>query len=224
VEALMLRGLARARTRLGAYPDAYTHLERARELYAQLNDPNGQAAIHLAFGRLLEPQGHQAEALAHAERALELYRAAGNAPGQVHALNGIGWCHAQLGHYPETIDSATEALRLAERIDGIEHAGIWDTLGYAHERLGRHREALDCYGQALAAAQEQHDVTFEMEAHTRLGDLHHLMGEAGPAREHWSRALELYRAHDRRRDADELERKLEALTPPGGVDATSSGR
>lgn len=215
VEALMLRGLARACTRLGARDDAHAHLERARDLYARLQDPNGQAATHMAFGRLLEPQGHQAEALAHARRALELYRVAGNAGGQVHALNGIGWCHAKLGDYAETIEPATEAIRLAGRIEGLETAGIWDTLGYARERLGQHDEALDCYRQALASAGDQRDVNFEATAHIRIGDLLHVMGDGDAAREHWSRALEVHRAHDRQREAAELERKLRALSPTG---------
>jgi DNA-binding SARP family transcriptional activator/tetratricopeptide (TPR) repeat protein len=215
VEALMLRGLARACTRLGASAEAYSHLERARDLYRQLDDPNGQAAVHMAFGRLLEPQGRQADALAHARQALELYRVADNAMGQVHALNGIGWCHAQMGNYPETIDSATEALRLAGGIEGAEVAGIWDTLGYTHERLGQHSRAISCFRQALAAARAQRDVIFETEALTRLGDLHHVMGDVDAAREHWGRALELHRAHDRQREAAAIERKLGELTPAG---------
>jgi DNA-binding SARP family transcriptional activator/tetratricopeptide (TPR) repeat protein len=215
VEALVLRGLARACTRLGAYADTYSHLDRARDLYRRLNDRGGQAAVHMEFGRLLEPQGHAAEALAHAVAALELYRTADNAMGQVHALNGIGWCHAQLGNYPETIGSATEALRLAEGIDGADIAGIWDTIGFAHARLGQHSEAITCYQRALAAAREQHDINVEADALTRLGDVHHVMGESGTAREHWDRALALHRAHDRQRDAAEIERRLQALTPTG---------
>ena len=211
----MLRGLARACTRLRAYADAYSQLERARDLYEQLGDAYGQAAVHLAFGRLLEPQGHPAEALAHARRSLELYRVAGSAAGQVHALNGIGWCQAKLGDYAATIDSATEALQLARRIEGLETAGIWDTLGYARERLGRLDEALDCYRESLAAARWQRDVNFEAAAHIRLGDLHRVMGELDAAGEHWGRALELHRAHDREREAAKLEEKLRALAPSG---------
>jgi DNA-binding SARP family transcriptional activator/tetratricopeptide (TPR) repeat protein len=215
VEALVLRSLARACTRLGAYADTCSHLDRARDLYRRLDDPNGQADVHMEFGRLLEPQGHAAEALAHAVAALELYRTADNAMGQVHALNGIGWCHAQLGNYPETIRSATEALRLAGGIDGADIAGIWDTLGFAHARLGQHPEGILCYQRAVAAAREQRDINVETDALTRLGDVHHVMGDVGAAREHWARALELHRTHDRQRAAEEIERKLRELTPAG---------
>jgi hypothetical protein len=45
--------------------------------------------------------------------------------------------------------------------------------------------------------------------------VHHVMGDVGAAREHWARALELHRAHDRQRAAEEIERKLRELTPAG---------
>jgi tetratricopeptide (TPR) repeat protein len=226
-EALILRGLARACTRLGARTDAHTHLDRALDVYRELGDPNGQAAIHLAFGRLLEPQGHPAEALTHAQQALELYRAAGNPTGQVNALNGIGWCHSQLGNYAETLTSAREALRLASGIEGCAVAGIWDTLGYAHDRLGNHSEAITCFQEALAAAREQRDVNFEIEALTRLGDVHHFMGDVDAARESWRQALAVHRVHGRQQDAAEVERKLHELlipTDPRSIDVEDALR
>jgi hypothetical protein len=48
-----------------------------------------------------------------------------------------------------------------------------------------------------------------------LGDVHHVMGVVDAAREHWARALGLHRMHDRQRAAEEIERKLQELTPAG---------
>jgi DNA-binding SARP family transcriptional activator/tetratricopeptide (TPR) repeat protein len=207
-EALILRGLARACTQLGAYTDAQSHLDRTLDLYRQLDDPNGQATIHLAFGRLLEPQGHPAEALAHVRQALEIYRATGDRVGQAYAMNGIGWCHAQLGNYPDTLTFATEALRLAGEIKGCAVAGIWHTLGYAHLRLGQRSQAIDCLEQAVAAARERPDVGVEAIALSRLGEAYDAAGDLDAARASWRQALTIHCTRGRSRDAEAIERKL----------------
>jgi DNA-binding SARP family transcriptional activator/tetratricopeptide (TPR) repeat protein len=207
-EVIILRDLARAYTQLDAYTDAQSHLDRALDLYRQLDDPSGEAAIHLALGRLLEPQGCLTEALTHVQRALELYRATGDRRGQAYTLNGIGWCQAQLGNYPETIATATEALRLAGEIEGSAIAGILHTLGYAHLRLGHHSRAIDCLEQAVAAARDRPDVGLEAIALSRLGDAHHAAGDHAAARGSWHQALAIHRTRSRSRDAEAIERKL----------------
>jgi tetratricopeptide (TPR) repeat protein len=207
-EAMILRDLARAYTQLGAYPDAQSRLVRALDLYRQLDDPNGEAAVHLAFGRLLEPQGRPAEALAHAREALELYRATGDRRGQAYTLNGIAWCQAQLGNYAETLTTATEALRLAGEIEGAAVAGMWHTLGYSYLRLGHHSRAIDCLEQAVASARDRPDVGVEAVALNRLGEAHHAAGDHAAARGSWHQALAIHRTHGRSRDAEAIERKL----------------
>lgn len=207
-EVIILRDLARACTQLGAYPDAQAHLDRALDLYRQLDDPNGAAAIHLAFGRLLEPQGLLTDALAHARQALELYRATGDLRGQAYTLNGIGWCQAQLGNYPETLTAATEALRLAAEIEGSAIAGMWHTLGYAHLRLGHHSRSIDCLERAVAAARNRPDVGLEAIALSRLGDAYRAAGDHAAARGSWHQALDIHRTRRRLRNAEEIERKL----------------
>jgi tetratricopeptide (TPR) repeat protein len=178
------------------------------DLYRQLDDPNGEAATHLAFGRLLEPQGRLTEALAHTQQALELYRETGDRRGQAYTLNGIGWCQAQLGNYPETITTATEALRLAGEIEGSAIAGIWHTLGYAHLCLGHHSRAIDCLEQAVAAARDRPDVGLEAIALSRLGDAYRAAGDHAAARGSWHEALDIHRTRSRSRDAEAIERKL----------------
>jgi DNA-binding SARP family transcriptional activator/tetratricopeptide (TPR) repeat protein len=207
-EAIILRDLARAHTQLGAYADAQSRLDRALDLYRQLDDPNGAAAVHLAFGRLLEPQGRPTEALAHVRQALELYRATGDRRGQAYTLNGIGWCQAQLGNYAETIATAAEALRLAGEIEGAAVAGMWHTLGYAHLCVGDHSRAIDCLERAVAAARDRPDVGLEAIALNRLGDAYHAAGDHAAARGNWHQALTIHRARIRSQDAEVIERKL----------------
>jgi len=209
------RCLARACTRLGAYPDARAHLGRALDLHRELGDAAGQASVHMGFGRVLEVQGDREEALAHVQQALQLYQACDNPTGQVHALNGIGWCHALLGNYQESLDAGTEALRLADSIEGCTTTGIWDTLGYAHHRLGDHARAIDCHRKGLALARESRDGNAETEALEHLGDVFHSAGDLGAAREHWQQVHEIHQAAGRRSAAEALERKLHALTDAG---------
>jgi DNA-binding SARP family transcriptional activator/tetratricopeptide (TPR) repeat protein len=208
VEAIVLRAFARACTRLGAFSDAYAHLERALELYRQLGDRAGQAAVHIGFGRLLEPHGRHTEALTHAEQALELARADGDRVGEAYALNGVGWCHAQLGNYAETLTHATAALRVAGGIEGCPTAGMWHTLGYAHLRLGKRAEAIECLRRSVAASRATPDVNVEALALSRLGDAHRAAGDLDAARASWQEALAIHRARGRPRAAEKIERKL----------------
>ncbi|HLU57068.1 MAG TPA: BTAD domain-containing putative transcriptional regulator [Pseudonocardia sp.] len=208
VEAIVLRGLARACTRLDAHDEAYAHLERALELYRQLGDPAGQAAVHIGFGRLLEPQGRHTEALAHAEQALELARAGGDRAGEAFAWNGVGWCHARLGNYERTIEYAAQALRVAGEVDGCPVAGMWHTLGYAHLHLGHHQEAIDCFRRSVRASRETPDVNVEVLALGRLGDAQREAGDLDAARASWQEALAIQRARGRNRAAETIERKL----------------
>jgi tetratricopeptide (TPR) repeat protein len=214
-EAIVLRGYARACTRLEAHDDAYAHLDRALDLYRELDDPAGQAAVHVGFGRLLEPQGRHSEALAHAEQALELARAGGDRVGEAYALNGVGWCHARLGNYAQTIDFATQALRVASGIEGCPLAGMWHTLGFAHLHLGEHGRAVDCFERSVAESRSRPDVNVEVLALGRLGDAHREAGDLAAARANWQRALAIQRDRGRTRSAEMIERKLaDALQNP----------
>ncbi|HEV8559258.1 MAG TPA: tetratricopeptide repeat protein [Actinophytocola sp.] len=57
-------------------------LERALEMYQELDDQTNQAMVHRNIGIVLEHQGRLDEVLRHARLALDRYRAAGTGIGR----------------------------------------------------------------------------------------------------------------------------------------------
>jgi tetratricopeptide (TPR) repeat protein len=206
------RHLARAYTRLGLFDDAYSHLQRALDLYHQAGDQIGEAYTHNNLAVVRGRQGRYAEALDHARRSLALHRAADHTIGQADALNLVGWYHAQLGDHQETLISCEQALTLYRRLrDRPGQAATWDSLGYAHHHLGDHDLAVICYQHAIDLYQELGDRYEEASALACLGDVHHTAGTPGASRDAWRRALTILEELDHP-DAERVRVKLAIAT------------
>ncbi|GAA4671694.1 BTAD domain-containing putative transcriptional regulator [Phytohabitans rumicis] len=184
------RGLAIAYARLSRHDDAFTHFNRALELFTELDDRTSQGHTHLGVAWLFDRQGRRPQALDHAIQALALYREAGNAAGQANALNAVGWYHAQLGNYEQTLVHCEPAIALhRDSRDRRGEASTWDSLGYAHRHLGHHEQATACGRNAVELYREIGDRYNEADTLIRLGDTRHAVGDHHTAREHWRRAL-----------------------------------
>jgi tetratricopeptide (TPR) repeat protein len=182
--------MAQAKIRLGAYPEAGTHLAAVLELGRQLGSSVTQARAHIDLGRVEEIQGRSLSALGHAQESLRLYQAAGHRPGEANALNAIGWCQAQLGRYRDAIGSCTQALAVYRELGNRPaEATTLDTLGYAHHQLGQHAEAIACCQQAIDAQGAVGDLGNRADMLIHLGDAHHASGDSESARRAWQQAL-----------------------------------
>jgi tetratricopeptide (TPR) repeat protein len=111
------RELGHAHARMGRNDDANKLLRHALTLFADLDDPLGQAHCHNNLTLVLEQQGRHAIALTHATSAYTMYRAA-CAAGDIDTARDA-WQDAwrifdELGHTTEQID-----IRLRE-LDTIE--------------------------------------------------------------------------------------------------------
>jgi tetratricopeptide (TPR) repeat protein len=191
-QANSLHGLAFANIRLDRLEDAEAYLRLGLELNADLDNPAGQAPLHLGLCEIAQKQGRPAEALYHAQQGLALYRAAGNRIGWANALNGVGWAHAQLGEYQQALTFCGQGLALLKELgDRAGQAGTWDSLGYAHRGMGNHAEAVDCYHQAIELYRELGDEFNEADTLANLGDTHHAAGELTGARTAWQSAVEI---------------------------------
>jgi DNA-binding SARP family transcriptional activator/tetratricopeptide (TPR) repeat protein len=210
-QALAHRGLGNNHIVLGQHDPATTHLERALELYEELDEPANQALTHRNIAMALEIQGRFAEALDHAQRALDRYRAAGDRAAQVRALNSVGLRHAQLGDHRQAITYCEQALSLNKEIDDrIAEAAILGSLGYAHHQLGQHREAIDCYHRSLdlhRAAGDRHREAYLLSC---IGDTHDDAGELELARKVWHEALDILTELEHP-EADDVRAKLDSF-------------
>jgi len=210
-EARAHRGLAGACTQLGRHDDAQHHLQRALDLYDELNDYVGQAHTHLNHGRLSVRQGRYHHALNHARRALELYRAADHRTGEANAMNCVGWYFARLGSYQEALIYCHQALALHQEIgDEVDEAGTWDSLGYIHHHLGAREKAIACYRQAVLLFQKAGDRYFEADTLNRLAEAHYSAGDFESARLLWERAMAILDQLGHRQ-ADDIRAKLKHL-------------
>ncbi|WP_178134958.1 AfsR/SARP family transcriptional regulator [Phytohabitans houttuyneae] len=182
--------LANARFFLGSQHDADTHVERALELFTQLDDQAGLARTHHSASALTcDPQ----TALRHARQALTLYRAAGNRSGQAHALNNA--CQAQLfiGAHDEALRHGEQALTIFQETGNTNsEAYTWDTLGTLHQVRGDHQQAITCFHNALALLRDIGERVVEAGVLCRLGALHVGLDNLAAARDAWHRALSIY--------------------------------
>jgi tetratricopeptide (TPR) repeat protein len=218
-QAHVHRQLGRAHSQLGCCDDARLHLQRALELFAELQDRPNQAQVHINLARVLETEGRHDEAIDHDERSLDLYREAGHLAGQARALNNLGWMYAQRANgdptdlaYGETL--CRESLSLHERL-GNRHgtATAWETLGFVHQRAGRHEPAADCYLRAVAMFRAFGDHNLQAQTLRYLGETYAAAGRREAAREAWQDALRLLEPVHHP-DADVVRQRLRDLGFP----------
>ena len=184
------RSLARAQARLGRPDEAPGQLQRALELFRDLNDPANQAHTCLDLAEMADREGRRAEVVHHAEAALELYRKAGHRYGQAMALNAIGWYRAQLGEHDAAVEACQQGLELLGEFDDRHgQAATWDTLGYAQHRAGRPVEAASAYRHALALYREFRDRYYEADTLAHLAEALADAGDAVEAARSWRSAL-----------------------------------
>ncbi|MET8771964.1 BTAD domain-containing putative transcriptional regulator [Streptomyces sp. NPDC004658] len=192
LEARALRGLARAKGRLGLSDESRAHLDRALALFTLAGDTVGRAGTHRSLGWACEQEGDLAGALRHNQLALELFRAAGHRPAQASVLNSVGWYHALRGEYRPALARCFEALALLQDLgDRYGQAATWDSIAYAYHRLGRHPHALLGYRNALTLYRALGVPYPEADTLTRLGDTHLATGDREGARAAWEQALAL---------------------------------
>lgn len=206
--------LGQAYNRLKRYPEAHEHLQRAHELFGELDDPIGQAYTHLRTSAVHEGQQHHATALRHAKQALDLFRMAGHRAGLAQALNTVGWHHAQLGQYPEAVDHCGQAVRLHRELgdeQGVAHT--LDSLGFAHYRLGQYEQAIAHLEEAVELLRQAGDRYYESIALTHLGESRLAAGDPAAARAALRRAVEILDdlAHP---DAEQVAERLMRLDDP----------
>jgi tetratricopeptide (TPR) repeat protein len=214
-QAMIHNQLGRVYGLFGSHGTATEHQREALVLWEQLGDKAGQAYAHHGIGHIQSHQGLLAEAIEHEREALRLYSEIGNRYGQANTLNDLGWYYTDLGDTAEAITWARRAVELNTEL-GIPfgQARSLDTLGYAYQGMDEHAKAVACYRRALSACQEL-DSYYQAVILTHLGDALQAVGDPGPAREAWRRALVILDQLGHA-DAAEVRVKFESLAPVPG--------
>jgi tetratricopeptide (TPR) repeat protein len=148
--AQTLRMLGEVLFALGRGDEAVPHLREAAQLFAEIEDPDGEMAMRHHIATVLD-RSDRVAAGAEWERVRALALAAGDTRAELDALEGVARAsraHASRAH---AIARFEEALALAARL--AEHrreASLRNTLGILHWEREAYGEALRHYEAALS--------------------------------------------------------------------------
>ncbi|WP_394616653.1 ATP-binding protein [Lentzea sp. JNUCC 0626] len=192
VQARVHRGLGRALSRLGSWPEADEMLRQALLFTQMAGDRRQEAQCHEALSWLYSERSEHDQALKHALSALALHPTDGDSAWRGYSLNIVGRCYAAVNLPVEALRYSAEALELhqgcevrdetgeAEALNTISHIRFLSceyplAMGYAEEALALHRQISNRPGEA--------------EALERIGDAELAQGRSGEARIAWEKAL-----------------------------------
>lgn len=215
--AHIYRGIGTAYSRLGRADDSYRELDRALDLFGELDDPVAQANLHLVLGSVKSRSRDRRrllEARDHSYRALELFTAADSTVGRARAMNNVGYTSALLGDHQAALDYSQASIELHREL-GDQHglASAWDSVGLAQHNLGRSPEAIAAYRTALEMYTALGNRYFLATTYRQLGDAFLLDGSPDQAREAWEQALGILDDLDHP-DAGRVREKLNRSVQP----------
>jgi tetratricopeptide (TPR) repeat protein/class 3 adenylate cyclase len=158
--AQSLRMLGEVLFAIGRGEEALPHLDEAAQLFAQLEDREGEAAMRHHVAIALERCGRPG-VIAAWERVRALALAGGDPRAELDALEGLA--RATRASSPDAaIPWLEEALALASRLrDHGREASLRNTLGILHWERGAYDEALAHYEAALALVRAAGDRVHE---------------------------------------------------------------
>lgn len=140
---------------------AQEYFERARQLFVEVIDRNGQASAVLFQGHFSIWSGQLDQALTRFDQAQSLYREAGNASGEALATTGKGLTYSFAGKPEQGIDLHREALNNFQSIgDSHGEAIAFNGIGVAYQDLNNKGFALDNSKQALRLFEESGTIDF----------------------------------------------------------------
>ena len=160
--AQSLRALGEVLSGLGHLVEAIPLLREAAVLFAQLEDRETQALMHVRVATIHERLGRADDAGAAWHTVRNLCRRIGDLRGEARALEGM----ARAARQQQTPDSAIafyeDALRHALRIDDRERQlAVRNSLGIMHWERGRYADALRHYEAALQLCRDLEDRVHE---------------------------------------------------------------
>lgn len=215
-----LRRLASAELlRDRSYAEGVHLLNRALEVFTQLDSPAEQGLIH---GELIACHlhfGNHEQALSHARLADAQYRRAGHEGGQALALNAIGCVQTDLGRPEEGLPLAQSALKTLLRLgDNYGAAATWDTVGRAHRLLGNVSDAIASYESSVALYRVVDRRDYVADGLMRLGHSYSAAGRVRDAAASWQEADDIRRGLGIESASDNLGLLLAGLGESAGDD------
>jgi len=153
----------------GDSPHSVDLLTRAHDLYAEVNDDDGQALALLMLAWAVN-QTDRFEALRFARQALRLWSVNKNGYGTAEVQVLLGSLSALAGQYETAQCNCEQALRAFEKAGNQDNAAsVLNNLGFINLQMGKPKTSLASYRQARAAFASVGDRLGEAEAINGMG-------------------------------------------------------
>jgi tetratricopeptide (TPR) repeat protein len=149
---------------------ALATIEEAASLYAELNDPRGQAVCLSLYAVILDRTGDNFAAIAPFAQALRLCREAGWRYAEARLLAQSANNHLNLGDLASSRREHEQAIAICREINDREGiATSLDALGLILSFQDRPADARTCYEEALAIHRAMDDPRGQGYVYTHLG-------------------------------------------------------
>ena len=168
------------------------YAQRARELYAQLNDELNVARLLLNLGGLTLLLGDEEQAVEHLKASFAKALETDARADAAQALEGLAVVHLRNHEYEEADEKARKALELLGGREDFLHEICPSqlVLGRSLMERGRYDEAEQSFRAADAAAEQLGSLSHRTEAWVALGDLASRRGNDGEAARLYRNAAE----------------------------------
>ncbi|GIH03851.1 XRE family transcriptional regulator [Rhizocola hellebori] len=195
-EHQILCNLGHVHMRLGRYPQAEAHLQRAAKVGRALgaNGDAVQAAVMALWGLTRMWQGHYAEAEQRLRRGHTLSRAAGDRAMEAKALAGLGHVYMRQCRYEAAADKLRQAQAMHRECgDSLSEARALGNLAQICLRQHRLDSAAEHLERALDLFRKAGHRRDEAAAINALGEIYLRQGQHDRALQHHRQALATYR-------------------------------
>ena len=168
--------------------------DRARAIWASVDDRRGTALLAVASAKLEQRRGRYQEALTRYREAIPLLKPSGDAVWFAATLTGVADVHLQLGDTAAALDHWRQALQV------FEAAGLGNTtidvlvaLGATYLAAGDDDSALDCLRRADELTARQGNDRWRANVLRYLAVVDLVRRQPLPARAHLEQSLEIQR-------------------------------
>ncbi len=180
--ALAYKNIGLCQLRLGHLNRSRQALQRALELYEDLQIPHDIGSVYHDLGLGCDLAGDLTRSEEHYQAALDHWQRLGNPGPWANTLNSLGVVYYLQGKYDDALRTLTEALARAQQATDFRvEAATLASLGDVHRDLGAYEQARKAYTDSLEAAKKAGGgfiVTYALDA---LGNTHRLKGELAQA-------------------------------------------
>jgi tetratricopeptide (TPR) repeat protein len=191
-EGHALASLGAAARQLGRSTEAADYNEQALAVYRRAGDRCGEARALNNLGLAELELGRPELALGHLEQACAAFAAEGDRRGEASALDSLGGAHHRLGRPGPAAGCFARSVETFRRIGCQDVAWPLAGLGELALEEGRPAAALASFTEVLGLADETGSRLIQAQAHSGVGRAQHALGNRLLAREHCTRALQIF--------------------------------